>query len=608
MVLTLVVNWEVGFFEKAPFRAGLRTHGKNMDLPKELRDKSEFQDEKGVTNTTLDDAVQHTPPDPLWPSGVLSVIVHQIVNLELMNIKGTTGNRTGREFEPAKPHGESKEEQAGHLPTSYCDIHLNDELIYRTRSKAVSSQPIFNAGTERFVRDWRSALVSVTVRDQRNREHDPVLGVVPLKLSEMLATSSQVTRWYPLDGGIGFGRVRVSLLFRSVETTLPPRLLGWDVGTFEFRSDRVETTGYSQVAKLKLRTGGSTGLVPKDICQQARDGNSVLWDLSKHDKTPSVSLPVKHRYRSPVVFEFHVSGKRRAEAYATLWLNTLVDNEDADIDIPIFTTKNPSRFIQNYITEKNYKGEVGLEDLREVGRLKFKARFKCGIDETHQAFVRTGDERETYETWEACLTEGVRTRIVEGEVPENTLEMHKKALEDERDAVKAADDEKEDPPENKKKGWISKDGIDWSEAFGRDPIAYLKNLGKPSADAGSEPPADRYQPDLEDDEDEEDEDDDSEEDDPDIGIIDAENMAEHQSTSFSKDATEAQNASGKHKKRTEERMHRGLSQWRPVRNAKFARDQGKMGLSKLKKKLGGGLEGRQPTVETGKFVPDFDRC
>lgn len=52
------------------------------------------------------------------------------------------------------------------------------------------------------MRDWRSGIVTVTVRDQRYRQHDPILGVVPLKLSDVLQTSSQVTRWYPLDGGI----------------------------------------------------------------------------------------------------------------------------------------------------------------------------------------------------------------------------------------------------------------------------------------------------------------------------------------------------------------------------------------------------------------------
>ena len=52
------------------------------------------------------------------------------------------------------------------------------------------------------MRDWRSGIITVTVRDQRHRQHDPILGVVPLKLSEILQTSSQITRWYPLDGGI----------------------------------------------------------------------------------------------------------------------------------------------------------------------------------------------------------------------------------------------------------------------------------------------------------------------------------------------------------------------------------------------------------------------
>ncbi|KAH0065342.1 hypothetical protein KCU60_g21955, partial [Aureobasidium melanogenum] len=210
------LHWEVGFFGKPQFRPALRTDGKNHALPENLRDKPELQDEKGVANTDTDDAVQHTPPDPLWPSGICSIVVHQIVNLELDNVKGTEGSRKGREYEPAKPSGEGTDEEGAHLPTSYCTILYNDELVYRTRAKAVSSQPIFNAGTERFVRDWRSAVVTVTVRDSRNREHDPILGVVPLKLSDVMETSSQVTRWYPLDGGIGFGRIRISLLFRSI--------------------------------------------------------------------------------------------------------------------------------------------------------------------------------------------------------------------------------------------------------------------------------------------------------------------------------------------------------------------------------------------------------
>lgn len=105
------------------------------------------------------------------------------------------------------------------------------------------------------------------------REHDPILGVIPLELSEILQSSSQVTRWYPLDGGIGFGRIRISLLFRSVETRLPPQQLGWDVGTFEFTSDTISTTGYRTISKLKLRTGGSSSKIGGGRCKEVDPGS-----------------------------------------------------------------------------------------------------------------------------------------------------------------------------------------------------------------------------------------------------------------------------------------------------------------------------------------------
>ena len=123
------LHWEVGYFGKPQFRPALRTDGKNPNLPPNLRDKPEFQDDKGTIDDELEDAVAHTPPDPLWPSGVCSVVVHQIVNLELENIQGSEGNRKGREYEPAKEAGEISEEEGKKLPTSYCTILFNDQLV-----------------------------------------------------------------------------------------------------------------------------------------------------------------------------------------------------------------------------------------------------------------------------------------------------------------------------------------------------------------------------------------------------------------------------------------------------------------------------------------------
>nr|POE83353.1 meiotically up-regulated gene 190 protein [Quercus suber] len=607
------LHWEVGYFAKPKLRPALRTDGKNTALPANLKDKPELQDEKGVSNSAQDDAVQHTPPDPLWPSGVCSIIVHQIVNLELENIHGTHGSRNGREYEPAKAYGESTEEEGKHLPTSYCTILFNDELVYRTRAKAVSSQPIFNAGTERFVRDWRSAIITVTVRDSRNREHDPILGVVPLKLSDVMDTSSQVTRWYPLDGGVGFGRIRISLLFRSVETRLPPQQLGWDVGTFMFGGEKIMAKNYNHHARIKMRTGGSVGKLGRSACHALKEGegNGYYWDLNalnEKGKTTAIKLPVKYRYRSPVVFEMHLASKRKADAYAVLWLNKLADNEEADFDIPIYQTAAPARLTQNYITPEILEGGnlPGLDDLKEVGRLVFKGMFKAGMDESHEAFVSDDQSRETFETWEACLAEGVRTRRVEKELPESVANLHDESLTAGRDVLRDASDEE-------KQRWLGKDGADWSGAFGDDPARYMDRNGKKRREPGAEPP-------LTDDDNTADDDDDDDDDDSDLGIQDASNANNESPTStrksmqsartmesgwtagttdsFDDGSPRSQKDVNRQNKKTEERKGRGLMQWKPARNLKFAKDESVIGMRKLKKKFTGGLEGRQPGVET----------
>ena len=56
-------------------------------------------------------------------------------------------------------------------------------MVFKTRVKPITSSPIFNAGTEKFVTDWRTAHVTVKVMDSRVRENDAVLGIVFLKAS-----------------------------------------------------------------------------------------------------------------------------------------------------------------------------------------------------------------------------------------------------------------------------------------------------------------------------------------------------------------------------------------------------------------------------------------
>jgi Ca2+-dependent lipid-binding protein len=588
------LHWEVGFFGKTQFRRALRTDGQDSKLPKELRGKKELQDDVGAIDNAEEDAVVCTPPDPLWPSGILSVVVHQIVGLELANIKGSNGKRKGREYEPARPEaGEVKEEQSSTLPSSYCTILINDDLVYKTRTKVVSSQPIFNAGTERFIRDWRSAIATVTVRDSRHRQHDPIIGVVPLKISDILQKGSQATRWYPLDGGIGFGRVRISLLFRSVDIKLPPNQLGWDIGTFEFLSDEIVAEGYSknQNTKIHFRTGGSSATAKKDACSATEEGSGIRWDVSGERK---VRLPVRYRYRSPIFFEMVPSGKRKPDAYAALWLSELVDNEEKEFDIPIWKCDNSLRLSQNCITPENFKDVPDLQ-IEECGRLRFRGRFKAGTDRDHVKFLADNDSRETIETWEACFAEGVRQEAVHAEVPASVQKLHEESLTHGRDVLAQAD-----PKERER--WLAKDGTDWSTAFGSDPSQLM---GKAAAQADSE----AY--------DDFDEDDGSS--DVDLGINDAETASSRSSidedqsrpsvdsvdsvdseaTSSSKKSSRSPIAKYKEYKENRRDLHRkqrGLMQWRPARNAQFAKDEALFAIRRVTKL--GSLDGRKPDVET----------
>ncbi|KAM0323042.1 hypothetical protein ACHAQA_009141 [Verticillium albo-atrum] len=604
--------WEVGFFGKTQFRKALRTDGRDVNLPQELKNKKELQDDKGAIDTAEEDSVVHTPPDPLWPSGILSIVVHQIVGLELANITGSQGNRKGREFEPARPEaGEVKEESGKKLPSSYCTILINDELAYKTRTKVVSSHPIFNAGTERFVRDWKSCIVTIAVRDSRNRQHDPIIGVVPLKISDILQTGSEATRWYPLDGGIGFGRIRISLLFRSCELRLPPSQMGWDIGTFEFLGTNVNALHYGRSkTKIRLRTGGSSASIKRDACNKHTDGDGLDWDISGENKHDKIRLPVRYRYRSPIFFEFYPAGKRHPDAYASLWLQDFVDLEEQDFDIPIWKCDNGTRLAQNYITQDNFK-DVPVLNVEEIGRLQFRGRFSAGTDRDHIKFVSDNNSRETIETWEACFAEGVRQEEVHGEVPPAIQKLHDESLTHGRDVLAQAD-------EKEKEKWLAKDGTDWSGAFGKDPTDMIDGSQVDLNDHGNNDDVS-----------------DSDDSDPDLGISDAETMSKRASnddrgassdnrrSSGTRPSGDQSRASGdtgrttdsqlherasksnspkdaykeyKDHSRDLHRKHRGLMQWRPVRNLQFAKNEAMFAMRKVKKL--GALDGRKPDVET----------
>ncbi|KAK7742314.1 hypothetical protein SLS53_004458 [Cytospora paraplurivora] len=390
------LQWSVGYFSKVRIT---QAELEKQTFNKKVRSKEELKKyvsdlsanklrEAGKTPANDELHQQHAqdyaeveenmiisaPPSQEFVSGILSVQIHNITGLEVqrLNKKATgDGDTDGEETETDDD-----------MPDSYCTIILNHKNIYRSRTKPKNSKPFFNAATEKFIRDWRSTEIIVSVRDAREREDDPLIGIVYLPLAKLFANRSQVMDTYPLVGGVGYGRARISLVWRSVEMKLPPKLLGWDYGTLEIRG-AVRAKGQQLEkhlkSRLKIRTDlGKVKMYPGDT--------QGLWTLKKRtDSKESSFLPVCKRYASALVIEFREShlGPDRSPAFAVLWLTDLVDEEGETKTIQVW--KGGKDRLARAKHNCDYRGlDEGEQPLGEV---ELDIKFWRGLSGYHKSFA-----------------------------------------------------------------------------------------------------------------------------------------------------------------------------------------------------------------------------
>ncbi|CCO32297.1 Meiotically up-regulated gene 190 protein [Rhizoctonia solani AG-1 IB] len=394
------LHWSVGYYPKLPLKKELERPEENPPPPTRTAPEMEMRPgDKGPNPAKRDlppppPDVSRTPPDPAYPSGILKVVVHQINNLERQNLFGTSGKE--REGQAGQDTDEPSE-QGGNLPSGYCELIVNDDMIYKTRVKQYTTQPFFEAGTETFIRDWQNTVVRIVVRDARLRERDPILGIVNLHLKDLLKDASEVTRMYSLQEGIGFGRMNLSVLFKGVDAKLPRNMLGWDTGTVELLSDITITPEPnangripSKPTKLRVSTTDSTEILsPKSATLS--DG-VVSYNLDK------LRLPVYSRYASSCVFEFGGGGIMGGapDAIAVLWLKDLVDEEETDIRIPVVIGKDLRQLRQNVMNEQTKK----THDYEVVGWLTVKMKLDEGLDEDHEKHAATQARRHAFEAYD----------------------------------------------------------------------------------------------------------------------------------------------------------------------------------------------------------------
>lgn len=417
------LSWSIGYYGKARItdeqlanqtedpsiktRDDLKTHVSETAENK-LREATAHDETKEINQQKVQDYKEHenalicaSSPDSNYPSGILSIQIHNITGLEVQRLQKRTRHGSGDSGDR-----EDGAEQSDDLPSSYCTVIINHKNVFMTRTKPKNAKPFFNAGTERFIRDWRTTEVMISIRDSSEAENDALLGIVYLPLGKVFAKRSQVMETYRIVGGIGFGRARISMVFRSVELHLPKELLGWDYGTLEIKSPvRLKNGGQEDLLhqRLKFRSNMTRTKMNPDKNGEWRE---------KHGKD-SMFLPLRARYAMPLILEFRKSsiGADSTPAFAIFWLQDLPDEEEQVVSMKVW--KGGKEKLKRATTCCGYEGmEDGEQPLAEM---EVTMKFWRGLSGYHKQFAQKNrDMRNVMEVLDTANDEKERDDDVDG--------------------------------------------------------------------------------------------------------------------------------------------------------------------------------------------------
>jgi hypothetical protein len=201
-------------------------------------------------------------------------------------------------------------------------------------------------------------------------ETNPLLGVVVLPIQTIFKHCSHITDSFPLVGGIGYGRMRLSLMFRSIQAQLPKRLLGWDVGTLDIQPyvrPSLDLAADFASCRLSFRT-----VYGKAKMASHQDGG---W---KQKRDRPIRLAVNKRYASCLLIEFrkHAVGPDKTVAFSTLWFKDMPDDEEIGVSLPVYKNEDGA-VARARANSTNDLGEM-------VGMIDLKLRFWPGLSGYHQ--------------------------------------------------------------------------------------------------------------------------------------------------------------------------------------------------------------------------------
>ncbi|CAG8800575.1 16765_t:CDS:2, partial [Dentiscutata erythropus] len=203
--------------------------------------------------------------------------------------------------------------------------------------------PYWNASTEQFVKDWRTAVVRIVVKDQKDLEYDPVIGMATIPLKELLEQKGKKgAKWYPLRHGVGCGKVRLSFVFKSLAINLSPEEKGYEVGTLLVHSIVAEDLDPKLACNSMSLTLSLCGSLESERYTILSHGNPPSWLVTSNcaEDQNRLQFGVLRRHRTGLIITLKqrgLFGMTYIVGNAIFWLKDIRDCKEVEVKLPIYT-------------------------------------------------------------------------------------------------------------------------------------------------------------------------------------------------------------------------------------------------------------------------------
>ncbi|KAI7902890.1 uncharacterized protein BX663DRAFT_508770 [Cokeromyces recurvatus] len=364
------LNMKLSFHPKYP------TPNMEIFTSKSMKQKKKSE-EAQKEEEKRDKAILDIPVDPTHTNGILSILIHQAVDLEIGDPEVLP---TNEEFK--HPYSPDK------VVSPYAVLYINDNKVYQTRTKLRNPSPHWNAVSENFIKDFDNCSFRISVKTAFDLERDAVLGTKVIHLKDVFrgqenAKFKQIQQWIPLANGIGFGKVLLTIKYKPVKLTLPHELQGCDVGTLiverltlnSFKSPLSQDHANSTKVTLSLNVNPiiKKRLKPKNISKQENGGRMTEtygW-CNQH-----YYFPLMMRYRTALYVHVTQGTVTSHKCTGRFWLKDMVDHEWQDIKVGLYDYVSES-------SKESNRNEDAWSEEGDYGQVTIRMKISPGFSPVH---------------------------------------------------------------------------------------------------------------------------------------------------------------------------------------------------------------------------------